>query len=299
MAFTLIMSTMGRTTELERFFQSLVDQGRNDIRIFLCDQNDDDRLLSVLDAWKRRFPITVVRSDRGLSRGRNAALTAALQDTSQKGQSHIVAFPDDDCWYAPDVLNRVAALFSSDSWLSGLTVRSMSEDGRPSARTSPAQVVTLDRENLFVGSMGISYCIFLRQPVVEKVGAFDGSLGVGSGSPWGAGEESDYLLRAMASGSKLRYEPGIHVFHPDKSGEATGARFLAYARGHGRVLRLNGYSWSKVLKEVVIAFLAFIYRSLKSRKIAVPYLYRGIGYLQGYAHAAPRPALPRLDAERG
>jgi GT2 family glycosyltransferase len=296
MAFILIMSTMGRTTELERFFQSLANQGPNDIRIFLCDQNDDNRLLPILEVWKRRFPITMVRSDRGLSRGRNAALAAALQDSSETG--HIVAFPDDDCWYASDVLNKVAATFASESWLGGLTARSMSEDGRPSARTSPAHVVALDRTNLFVGSMGISYCIFLRQPVVEKVGAFDDSLGVGSGSPWGAGEESDYLLRAMASGNKLRYEPGIYVYHPDKSGETTGARFLAYARGHGRVLRLNGYGWSKVLNDVVIAFLAFIYRSLKSRTVAVAYLYRGIGYLQGYSHPAPRPALPSVGVKR-
>ena len=45
----------------------------------------------------------------------------------------------------------------------------------------------------------ISFTIFLRRRVVERVGEFDETLGVGAGTPYGSCEESDYLIRAVKS----------------------------------------------------------------------------------------------------
>jgi hypothetical protein len=294
MTFLLIMSTMGRTEELIKFFESLVIQEGISYRIYLCDQNEDGRLDALLRAWGQRFAICVVRSAKGLSRGRNAALAAAFNDSRMDRQGHVVAFPDDDCWYPNGLLEKVANGLSSNSALAGLTARSMTAPGIASAKSSPDHSVDLNRENLFRGSMGISYCIFLRMEAVEEVGGFDESLGVGSGTPWGAGEESDYLLRAMSLGVKLKYDPNLHVFHPDKSSESNPARFLAYARGHGRVLRLNGYSWMTVVKDTLIAVAAFVVKSLLKGQLALRYLYRAQGYIQGYRHTAPRPGSLKL-----
>ena len=44
--------------------------------------------------------LELVESARGLSRARNAGLRMIAGD--------IVSFPDDDCWYPPDLLQRVA-----------------------------------------------------------------------------------------------------------------------------------------------------------------------------------------------
>ena len=38
-------------------------------------------------------------------------------------------------------------------------------------------------------------------------------LGVGSGTPMGSGEETDYLLRALEQGFRIRFEPDLVVFH--------------------------------------------------------------------------------------
>jgi len=285
MRFILIMSTLGRTDDLVRFFSSLAAQSGFDCKIYLCDQNDDRRLEPIVSAWSERLSIRIVRSDRGLSRGRNAALAAALTDLDpEEAQKNcIVAFPDDDCWYPGDVLSKVSAFFSHHPEISGVTGRSVNERDVPSAARSPGVPLDLTPGNLFRGSMGISYCIFLRFTVVQGVGLFDATLGVGSGTPWGAGEESDYLLRAIRQGARICYQPDIHIHHPDKGPMSDPSRFLAYARGHGRVLRLNGYSWITVAKDVFVALAAFIVKSALKRHIMYPYLYRAWGYIAGYS----------------
>jgi GT2 family glycosyltransferase len=285
MRFILIMSTLGRTDDVVRFLNSLAVQSGFGCKIYLCDQNEDRRLEPIVSAWSERLSIRIVRSDRGLSRGRNAALAAALADLDPEAAQEdcIVAFPDDDCWYPGDVLSKVSAVFSRRPEISGITARSVNERGVPSATRSPGVPLELTPGNLFHGDMGISYCIFLRLAVVRKVGSFDETLGVGSGTPWGAGEESDYLLRAIRHGARLHYDPGIHIYHPDKTAVPDPSRLLAYARGHGRVLRLNGYSCITVAKDVFVALGAFIVKSALKRQIMYPYLYRAWGYIAGYS----------------
>ena len=287
--FILIMSTMGRSNELEKFFESLVAEDQIPFKIYLCDQNEGPLLDPILAIWKSRLQIEIVHSDRGLSRGRNAALTAALDEFGSQTGKCYVAFPDDDCWYTPKVLSNVLVEFDANPGIAILAAQSITENGRPTARSSPEYPVALSRKNLFRGSMAISYCIFLELEVVKRVGLFDPTLGVGSGTEWGAGEESDYLLRALKLGYRLKYLPNLKVVHPDKTLGATGPRFLAYARGHGRVLRLNGYRPWVVAKDVFVALAAFMIKSMAGRRWVPVYLYRALGYLQGYWSAPSRP----------
>ena len=75
-------------------------------RLLLVDQNDDDRLDP---CWNTaRLEMTSCLRGEGLSRARNAAWPLAAE---------LVAFPDDDCAYPDDLLERVARRFAGDpSW---------------------------------------------------------------------------------------------------------------------------------------------------------------------------------------
>src|SRR6202000_1855439 len=85
--------------------------------------------------------------------------------------------------------------------------------------------------------------------VVSEVGAFDEELGVGSGTPFGSGEETDYVVRAVAKDFKAQYLPGLTVHHPHP--EATidkriAQRAYLYGCGMGRVLSKHRYPlWFK------------------------------------------------------
>jgi len=87
----------------------------------------------------------------------------------------------------------------------------------------------------------------MRRSVVDKVGNFDETLSLGAGTPWGASDETDYLLGAMQAGCKLRYEPSLEIPHPgpiDRTpveGTKAAQRAFRYAMGTGRVIGKRGY----------------------------------------------------------
>ena len=185
MTFDLVVATVGRTVELERFLASVEGQTHRDFRVLVVDQNADDRLVAVLAGRALHL-----RSAPGLSHARNAALPHLEADA--------VAFPDDDCVYPTDLLERVAARLGD---LDGVT-------GREPWWTTDAAVLT--RDNLW--NRAISFTIFLRRGVVERVGEFDERLGLPSSS----GEEIDYLIRALDMGARIEYDPSLVVDHPRK-----------------------------------------------------------------------------------
>ena len=115
-----MLATKDRTAELARFLESLERQTYSAHELIVVDQNPDDRLKPVLSAYPG-MTIRRLVAETGLSRARNVGLSAA------KGQ--VIAFPDDDCWYAPDLLQKVVGYLESHPEWSGISGRTMSENG--------------------------------------------------------------------------------------------------------------------------------------------------------------------------
>lgn len=234
MKFSLVMGTVGRTGEVTRFLQSLAAQELvRDCELIVVDQNPDDRLVPILDAFRDRIEIQHLRSEAGLSRARNVGLRHITGD--------IVAFPDDDCWYPPQLLTRVRDTFSQQASMDVLTGRFTDENGRSEGRwLTTTQWLT--RYSVWRGA--ISFSIFAKRAVVDGIHGFDERLGVGAGTPWGAGEETDFLLRAMASGARVRYDIDLCLGHPTKTqafDAAAVARQCRYEAGFGYVMRKNRF----------------------------------------------------------
>jgi glycosyltransferase involved in cell wall biosynthesis len=103
--FSLIVATRDRTSELSRFIASLRSNSLQDFELIVVDQNDDDRLGSILADALPFDQLRVIRCPIGVSRARNAGLDAA--------RGEILAFPDDDCWYPNDILQSVSTWFES------------------------------------------------------------------------------------------------------------------------------------------------------------------------------------------
>jgi GT2 family glycosyltransferase len=229
--FDLVTATVDRTEALAALLGSLETQTHTAFRLVLVDQNPDDRV-SVLLGAHPRLEVLHLRSARGLSRARNAALAHLDAD--------LVAFPDDDCVYEPDLLTRVAECFATDARLDGLTGRAVDPDGSadPSWRDD---VAVLDPSNVW--NRVISFTLFLRRAVVTGVGLFDERLGLGSGTPWSSGEEVDYVLRAIHFGAHVVYDPAVTVTHARKQYAAAELRAVGRRDGAsvGWLLRRHGY----------------------------------------------------------
>jgi glycosyltransferase involved in cell wall biosynthesis len=244
--FDLIVATVERVDELDGLLASLERQTFGDFRVLVVDQNDDDRIEAVLRKHDR-LELQQLRSARGLSRARNAALADVRGD--------VVAFPDDDCRYPDDLLERVA-LRLADQRLDGLTGREVDTDGHssPSWRTDASK---LTRANLW--NRAISFTIFLRASLVARVGAFDEQLGLGAGTRWSSGEEIDYLVRAVDAGARIEYDPDIVVVHEGTTrpvaeiGARDGASVGYILRKHRYPLRTVGGMFGRPVGGAMLA----------------------------------------------
>jgi glycosyltransferase involved in cell wall biosynthesis len=217
--FDLVVATVDRTVDLAALLHSLEAQTHRAFRLLVVDQNDDDRVERILEAHPG-LDVLRLQSARGLSRARNAALASLTAE--------VVAFPDDDCRYVPDLLERVAGRFVEDAGLDGLSGKPVAADGKV-AGPWPAARLTITTDSVL--HTATSHTIFLRRRLVERVGAFDEALGLGAGTPWSSGEEIDYLVRALRSGARLEYDPSLVITHPVKP--VTAAELVALGRRDG------------------------------------------------------------------
>src|ERR1700678_3775791 len=102
----LVVAPRWRTRELKRLLESLLAQTYKTFEVIVADQNEDDRLAPLLQDYCERLTIKHVRSATlGHSAGSNAGLRMCSGD--------IGGFPDDDCWYDPDLLRRVVDMLES------------------------------------------------------------------------------------------------------------------------------------------------------------------------------------------
>jgi glycosyltransferase involved in cell wall biosynthesis len=288
MHFHLIVSTIYRTDELGRLFESLAHQTHRDFSVILVDQNPDDRLVEIVAAHQSDFPIRHMHSPKGLSRGRNAGL--ACLPESRPGE--IVAFPDDDCWYAPDVFARVSALFESHPEWGGLTGRSITPTGTDSNGRWHHVSGKVTSGNVW--NRSTSFSIFLRRDALDGL-AFDESLGVGANTLWGGAEDFDIVLQVIGRQRLIHFDPTITIYHPEwsKSGysPAVYQKAASYARGMGRVLRKHRCSPTLVAWHLIRPFGGMLLSVLAGKRAKAHYHWSVFtGRLYGWMAAQERPS---------
>jgi glycosyltransferase involved in cell wall biosynthesis len=253
MKFSLILATLGRTSELAMFLESLVSQGDINLEIIVVDQNPDDRLIPVLVPYQTLFPIIHLRSEKGLSKARNIGLQHVTGD--------IIAFPDDDCEYPPKLLPRAQELLNTQPNISGLTGKVVDVTGKVSLGKFDKKAGNINKFNVW--RRGVSVTVFLRHKDVEGI-LFDEHLG--AGTKMGAGEETDFLLQLLAQDKHLFYDPSIQVLHPPLP---TGyppeliRKTYSYALGIGKVLQKHPYPFWFLAKMLIRPFGGSIISLLK------------------------------------
>jgi cellulose synthase/poly-beta-1,6-N-acetylglucosamine synthase-like glycosyltransferase len=238
---SLILATITRVDLVERFLLSVIAQGYPNLEVLVADQNTDDRLTKLVASLSAHLHIRHLRTSRGLSRSRNVALRHITGD--------IVAFPDDDATYPTGLLHSVARMFRRYPGVGGLVGCPVSEISGSKFRGFASRPRDITPRNAW--SLVSSIGLFLRVEVTEMVGAFDETLGLGSGTPWGAGEDRDYPLRAIDLGTRLRYDPELKIRHPESDYSDLQRAYL-YGSGLGRVLRKRSARPIEVLRLIVV-----------------------------------------------
>lgn len=230
-SFDLVVATVDRVAPFSQLVESVARQTGVDARLIVVDQNEDDRLDAVL-ARHGGLEIVRVRSPRGLSRARNEGLRHLASD--------VVAFPDDDCVYPDGLLGAIARRFAERPELDGLAGRAAASDGASDASWEREPAVLTPR-NLW--NRVISFTLFLRRGLVERVGAFDERLGLGAGTVWSSGEEVEFVVRALHAGARIEYDPTLVVTHAVKRYTPAELRIVGRRDGAsvGWILRRHRY----------------------------------------------------------
>ena len=181
----------------------------------------------------------------------------------------IVAFPDDDCIYSELLLYNVEKLFSPQ--IAFLTVNTCDIN-----TPSKALVNLPDKQHLisFKNKSVVSFTLFLKSKYTSVIGDFDINMGVGAGTKYGAGEESDYIVRALSMKLNGVYFPHLFVYHPAKESvnffsDDLKKRMISYGGGYGYFIRKNFIRQGYILSIKLI--IGVFYRLLKSLKSPTQY----------------------------
>jgi glycosyltransferase involved in cell wall biosynthesis len=260
---SLILCTYQRTAELDRLFESLAMQTFKDFEVIVVDQNSDDRLSPYLDkAHTWGIDIKHIRfHPPNLSAARNIGI--------QSARGGWVGFPDDDCWYERDLLEQLSECFTCTDALTGAAARWAEYEEPPGL---PLRL-TWKRSRLFRDRMMASFMLFFNRKLFEHIGGFDPRLGVGQ---WfGAGEETDVVMRALRAGGVLTFHPYATVHHPNKelaTHSDTSLNVRRRARGAGALYAKHRLPYSVIVRGLVAPVLRPLVTCAGKRELFTGYM---------------------------
>jgi hypothetical protein len=194
----------------------------------------------------------------------------------------IIGFPDDDCWYPPQLLACVKNGFESHPEAGALFAILRDSENRPIGPKWGDCACFWTKHDIWV--RGISPAGFVRRSVADVIGTFNEEIGIGAATPYQSGEDVDYFIRPLKFGWRIWYDPSITVHHPSfHSLDRITERSYSYALGGGYTLRVHRYPirWliSILIRSAGGAVLNFFRGKLA---LAKSYLWRAAGLLRGY-----------------
>lgn len=204
---SLILCTLGRTEEVKEFLKHSNNFTRSDFEIIIADQNEDNRIEKIISELNKiSYKILHLKTPLGLSKSRNFSISYA------KGE--FIAFPDDDCLYDKNTLEKVINFFNSNLNIDILIAKWQNPDknGYQPHTNKISHIIDNPKEIFTL----MSSEIFVRRKVFNVLGNFDTNLGLGSGTIFKGGEDYDFLLRCFNYSFKIYFNSDINIYHPWK-----------------------------------------------------------------------------------
>ncbi|MCD9508916.1 glycosyltransferase [Photobacterium phosphoreum] len=252
---SLILCTLGRDNEVKAFIDSIISNEKK-IELIIVDQNTDNRVKNIIDNYifNKNIKLVYIKTDsRGLSKARNIGLLRATGD--------IVGFPDDDCMYSVRLIDKICCIFETcDYDFISIKTQDPNFDYR-----SIVPCAQYHFEISMRNRTGCSITYFFKRDEEFKKCFFDELMGVGSGTYYGSGEETDFLINLLYIGKKGAYFPDVIVYHNalgDSDSKIDKDRMLSYGGGYAYNIRKNKKKLGFLLSLKLI--LAIPFKLLKS-----------------------------------
>ncbi len=266
MRISLITATYNRTREVEKLFESLSHQSYSNFELILVDQNQNNVLDAVVDNFKYSFKIIHLKTSRlGLSYNRNVGLEHVT--------GNVVGFPDDDCYYSPNVLESAVKKFEDDK-VKFVLLKATDNLSKETFIQYTNRILSTND----ILKLSISFNVFVR---FAKEAKFDEKLGVGA--YYGSGEETDYLWSIVKKKDIGRFAEESCVYHPSNTASTDVGRAYKYGLGFGAIFKKQ-FLRHRDLSSILL-FIFYIGRSVGGILFSTHrsfYYYTFLGRLKGF-----------------
>ena len=225
--FSLIIATVGRSDDLRACLKSLERERLRDFEVILVDQNQDDRVVSMVAEFRESLPVEHFRYPlRNASLARNAG--------AQRARGEWIGFPDDDCQFTSstlDALRREVARGDVDL-VAGKVCDPFGDPVMLNWYPAACSITNAKIRRTVAESS-----LYVRRSLFEVVGGFDEAFG--PGGIFYSEEGVDLVRRLWAeygAGVKMRYSPAICLVHRNVSWYADASavqRAHRYSLGRG------------------------------------------------------------------
>ena len=276
--FNLIMTTRQvESKETIRFLESLKSQPKSvkdNITLIAVIQQKEELPIE-LDVYKVK---ALHVEPCSLSKARNIGIEA-IED--QRG---IVAFPDDDCWYNDKILPKAQEILDDGIYdFVSLGIYDPLKNLEFGRNRKLNEICEIDEQNVLVKPISVS--IFYKFSEKQEIPRFDELFGVGT--PWGSGEETDFLLNLMHAGKKGLINTTETVYHEcarekDFDAKVTYKYSVGFAAMmiKSKLLRGQNLAFKMYKKLKLRAFVAIFYFFFNGKK-RKNYVARIKGFIRG------------------
>lgn len=241
MNITVILCTYNRSESLRHALTSAASLKLPESvewEVLVVDNNSSDKTRTVVDEFRREYPGRfryLLEPKPGKSQALNAGIREARGD--------VLAFMDDDVIVDAMWLQKLTApLLSRESvgaggrvlqhWTSSVPPW-LCRDGQYKEMAWPLVIFDLGD---YVHHLTNNVCgtnMAFHKDMFEKYGGFRTDLGPQPGSEIRC-EDSEFCVRLVTAGERIRYEPSAIVYHPVPHVRLTKTYFLAWWFDFGR-----------------------------------------------------------------
>ena len=246
---SIVLSTRNRSTLARNAVESILASACAEAELIVVDQSTFPDKAGILSDFRgdRRFRL-IRDAGFGLSRARNIGC--------DQSRAPFVLFTDDDCEICRGWDSALAAALRCDPQCGVVfgTVKAPSYDRTagliPAYEAQPRTVRTIRHKSRIEGigaSMGI------RKQVWRELGGFDEHLG--AGAPLCAGEDTDFLVRALIAGYAASETGDAVVIHNglrtwDEGDNLVRGYMLGLGAVNAKMLRMGGLAALQPLVEL-------------------------------------------------
>lgn len=248
MLVSLIMPTLNRYNDIYLLMESLEKQTYKNFELIIVDQNQNYKVKEIVDKYIDKMNIKYIKSDKlGLSYNRNLGINIA--------NGEIIGFPDDDCVYEIDTLEKVVKFLNKNSSYKIYSCKTMDLNKIDTFKKMYDGDCDINSLNVLDTITSITFFVKFENQNYAK---FDEKLGVGG--TFGSGEEIDYILDLLFKGYKGRYFGEDVIYHPAKKHSKSKEKYhrdYNYGRGFGalckkQIIYRKDYKFIKVMLSKIV-----------------------------------------------